>query len=128
MKTIGKYKGKDIFIRALHVERTYEGYLIISGDKKRREAHHKELIGEIVGRKWKRYFPDNLPVQFLGGSDINLEDFNTQLTVYVWIYCGDAGDYCEGDGSELLMIWLQDEGEDIFRMASKKLKKIDWAN
>lgn len=117
LRTVGLYKEKDITIKSFHVEGTYDG---CPGGPAR--GFNIGIINSIYLTVNKAFGAYPWYVANPGNLDKNL-CFPPQI-VYAHLVC--EAPIIMGSASTLVLVWFQQEGDDVYDRAAKHLSKVDW--
>lgn len=120
-RAVGKYKDQEIKISALYLCGTYDGLLLGRLDDKWRNI---ELVNVKIDRESQKLFGAHVPYCIVDYHEIEYSKRLPPEIVFARLDCGEV--VKKGDGSHLILVWLQDSSRDPFAEASEKLKTINW--
>ena len=121
-RVVGQYKDKEIVVEALHLEQTYADILVGKKDDK---WLNREIINVKVDKKVHELFGLHPPYLIVDHGSIDYEKPLPPEIVFVLLECWEPIE--RGDGSCLVLVWLQEPDQDPFSMVGPKLETVDWA-
>ena len=127
MRSIAKFKEKDIKVDALYMDMTYGGFLA-GPSKNRMEEANVGILDNAKGRECVRLFGEDRPTLIIGAERLNLKELLPDVEVLAWLSClspvqGEAPSNCF---SHLVVIWFQEKLDDPFEKLSALMKDVDW--
>jgi hypothetical protein len=120
MRVVGQYKGSDIRITGLHMSETY-GRFIAGSSEKMYETVNWEMINVGIPQRVEKMWGRDRTLHVM---EIDFKKRLSSVEVIVELEC--AAGTKEGDYSELIMAWFQENDEDPFAKVISNLKSIEW--
>lgn len=126
MKTVGKFKEKDIRLVSFHMSETYGGFLL-GPSEKRMEECNVNILKDLEGKECGRLFGDGRPTLIAERDSFDLKKRLPSVYVLAWLSCTSiVRDPDENGGSHLILIWFQGQEEDPFAKLASLMSSIDW--
>jgi len=120
MRVVGQYKGCDIRLTDLNMSETYGTWLLGPSESRFEEVNWEKINVGIPQRVEKMWGKDRA----LHVMDVDYKKRLPEVEVIVCLEC--AAGTKEGDYSDLVLAWFQEDDEDHFAKAVSNLKMINW--
>ncbi len=125
MKIVGEYKNTEIRLTDLHLGETYGGSLMLP------VGPGIEIVnGKIINRKVYDevgcIFGEGRPVYIYDKDNLDYKEYFPGIMAIAWLSCSKPVKREDCDGSNLVLVFFQDSGENPLTAVAERLKKVNW--